>query len=79
MAEESGQNEQPAEQPAKRRQQVPLEVRERKLAPKPSFWPIVLALALVVALIGVMVHPIMLAVGVVLTVAAVIGWVLEKH
>lgn len=79
MAEESGQNEKPPEQPVEKRQKVPLEVRERNLAPRPSFWPIGLALALVVAFIGVMINPIILAVGVVLVIASIIGWMLEKH
>lgn len=79
MVEESGQGEKPSEQPAEKRKKVPLEVREQRLAPRPSFWPIVLALALVVAFIGVMINPIILAVGVVLVIASIIGWMLEKH
>ena len=35
--------------------------------------------SLVVAFIGVMIHPIILAVGVVLVIASIIGWMLEKH
>lgn len=79
MAEESGQDEKPPEQAARKRQKVPLEVQEQKLAPKPSVWPIVLALALVLALIGVMTTPIILVIGAVLTIAAIIGWILEKQ
>ena len=82
MAEESGQSgqsEEPPEQPVKKRPQVPLEVREKKLSPRPSFWPLVLALTLVVAFVGVMVSPILLGAGVVLTIGAIIGWMLERH
>jgi cytochrome c oxidase subunit IV len=79
VAEESGQSEQPPEQPVEKRKKVPLEVREQRLAPKPSLWPIGLALALVIAFIGVMINPIILAVGVVLVIASIIGWMLEKH
>lgn len=80
MVEESGQNEQPpAEQPAKKRQKEPLEVREQRLAPKPSVWPFILAFTLVIAFIGVMISPIILAIGAFLTIAAIIGWMLEKH
>lgn len=79
MADESGQDEKQAEQTAKKRPKVPLEVQEQKLMPKPSVWPIILALALVVAFVGVMTSPIILAVGVILTIAAIIGWMLEKH
>lgn len=79
MAEEPGQDEKPPEQPAKKRPKVPLEVQEQKLTPKPSIWPFILALTLVVAFIGIMTHPIILAIGVILTIAAIIGWMLEKH
>lgn len=79
MAEEPGQEEKPPEQPAQKRQKVPLEVREQKLAPKPSFWPFILALTLVTTSIGVMVSPIILAIGAGLTIAALIGWMLEKQ
>jgi hypothetical protein len=98
VAEESGQNEQPAKQseqgeqpaeqseqgeqlkqPAKKRPKVPLEVLEQRLAPKPSAWPIILALTLMVAIVGIMTYPIILAIGVILAIAAIIGWMLEKH
>lgn len=80
MAEESGQDEKPAEQPAQKKgQKEPLEVQEQRLAPKPSVWPIILALTLVIAFIGVMLNPVILIIGVVLTIAAIIGWMLEKH
>jgi Cytochrome c oxidase subunit IV len=77
--EPSEQSDKPPEQPAKKRQKVPLEVQEQRLAPKPSMWPIILALALVVAFVGIMTNPIILTTGVILTIAAIIGWTLEKH
>ncbi len=82
VAEESSQGEKPPEQVVKKRPKVPLEVREQKLSPRPSFWPIALALTLVIAFVGVMIvnlSPILLGVGVVLTIGAIIGWMLEKH
>ncbi len=79
VAEESGQSEKPPEQPARERERVPLEVREEKLSPRPSFWPVALALALVIACVGVITHPILLGIGAALTIGAVIGWMLEKH
>lgn len=81
MAEESnqGEQEQPPEQPVARKPQEPLEVRERKLSPRPSFWPLALAVALVVIGIGVISHPIVIACGIVLAIVAIIGWALEKH
>lgn len=77
MADESdaGAEKQEARKPEK----VPLEVREQRLAPKPSIWPIVLAFTLAIALMGIIIHPIILACGVVLTIAAIIGWILEKQ
>ena len=44
-----------------------------------SYWPIALAFALVIVLIGVIVHPIVLGIGIVLAAAAVIGWGLERR
>jgi hypothetical protein len=82
VAEEPGQNGQEPERPAAKRQKVPLEVQEQKLTPRPSSWPIALALTLVIAFIGVMivnVTPILLGVGVVLVIVAIIGWMVEKH
>jgi fatty acid desaturase len=54
-----------------------LEAQERELAPKRSFWPIAVALALLITLVGVIVGPIMMIVGVVLLIGAIIGWMLE--
>jgi hypothetical protein len=80
VAQESSQMEKPPEQPVRKRSQVPLEVREQKLSPRPSFWPIVLALTMVIAFIGVMASSLILfGVGVVLTIVAIIGWMLEKR
>ena len=83
MADESDQEaktpEQVPEKTAKKRAKVPLEVQERKLAPRPSFWPIVLAFTLVVTFIGVMTYPFIFVIGVILVIAAIIGWMLEKH
>jgi len=80
VAEESDQDEKSPDQQAKKKhQKEPLDVQEQRLAPKPSTWPFILALTLVIAFIGVMLNPIVLAIGVALTIAAIIGWMLEKH
>jgi hypothetical protein len=81
VAEEPGQSEseKPPEQPAAKQPGIPLEVQEQRLSPRPSSWPIALAFALVVACIGVIVHPILLIFGIVLTIAVLIGWILERH
>jgi hypothetical protein len=81
VAEESSQNDKPPEQPARKKTKVPQEIREQTLAPKPSFWPIALALTLVTTAIGVIVvntTPIILVGGIVLTILVIIAWILEK-
>ena len=55
------------------------EALERTDGPQKSYWPFVLAVALMIAFVGVVVHPILLGIGVVLTALAVIGWGLERH
>ncbi|MEO7022333.1 MAG: cytochrome c oxidase subunit 4 [Ktedonobacteraceae bacterium] len=79
MANEFGQSDKQPEPPSRKPEKVPLEVREQRLAPKPSFWPIALAFALAMALIGSVMNPIILICGVALTLAVIIGWVLEKR
>lgn len=44
-----------------------------------SIWPFALALAVIVLLVGFIVHPIVLGIGVVLVAAAIIGWGLERR
>jgi len=55
------------------------EAREKAISPQQSVWPFVLACALVVLLLGFIIHPIVLGIGVVLVVAAIIGWGLERR
>jgi uncharacterized membrane protein YecN with MAPEG domain len=53
--------------------------QEQALGPQKSYWPLGLALALFILLIGVITNLVVLGIGVVLTVAAVIGWGLEQR
>lgn len=59
--------------------------RERQGAPElvigayRSYWPLALAISLIVLFTGVIIHPIILTIGCVLTVAAIIGWGLERR
>jgi hypothetical protein len=46
---------------------------------KKSYWPFALSLAILVCMIGVVTHPIVLGLGVVLVIVAIIGWGLEYH
>ncbi|MFL5624546.1 MAG: cytochrome c oxidase subunit 4 [Ktedonobacteraceae bacterium] len=74
MSEKQNQNQQipGKERPAKA-------ARELSLRAYKSYWPLALALALCVVLLGIIINPIVLGVGVVLTAAAVIGWGLEQR
>ncbi len=54
--------------------------QEQALGPQKSYWPLGLALALIILLLGIITNLIFLVgIGVVLTVAAVIGWGLEQR
>lgn len=44
-----------------------------------SYWPLALALALCIVLFGIIVNPVILGIGIVLTVVAVIAWSLERR
>ena len=44
-----------------------------------SYWPFLLAVAILIAMVGVVTHPIVLGIGAVLAIAAIIGWGLEHH
>ncbi len=72
MSEEQG-------QPQPGSEAIASEVQEQALSPHNSFWPLALAVALFVILVGILTHPIVLGVGAVLAVVAVIGWGLEKQ
>lgn len=49
------------------------------MSARPSFWPLALALALVVLLVGAITNVIILLVGAVLVVAAAIAWGVERR
>lgn len=54
--------------------------QERALGPQKSYWPLGLALALIILLLGIITNLIfVLGIGVVVTIAAVIGWGLEQR
>jgi Cytochrome c oxidase subunit IV len=52
---------------------------KQALKAKQSYWPFALAASLSIALFGVIVHPIVFWVGVVLVVVSMIAWGLERH
>lgn len=55
------------------------EGQEQVLHPHMSYWPFALALASFVMLLGLITTPVVLAIGALLTAAAVIGWGLEHR
>ncbi|GER84735.1 hypothetical protein KTAU_33710 [Thermogemmatispora aurantia] len=48
-------------------------------SPHPSLWPFVLALAIALVCLGVVTHPAVLVIGVLLIVVAAVGWGLERY
>ena len=62
----------------KRVKKVP-QVTEEELMPRPSLWPLVLALSIAVALGGFAFNLIILGVGVIMVIVSVIGWSLERR
>ncbi len=77
MAEEQNQNQKGQQQPDKGPPSKG--VQEHALQPSTSYWPFALAVALSILLLGVITGPVVLAVGAVLTAAAVIAWGLERR
>ncbi len=81
MAEEQlsqGQSQQaaPSEKLSKRAQE---QAQVKALKPGTSIWPIALALSIFIMLLGIMTYPIIIGIGAVLTIAAVIGWGVERR
>ena len=74
MTEDQGQRKQPLNKP-----KISKEAMEYAVNPKRSYWPFALALALFFMLLGVVVHPVIFWIGLALTVAAIIGWGLERR
>jgi hypothetical protein len=44
-----------------------------------SMWPLILAVTLMIMFLGLMIHPIVFAIGAVLAAGSVIGWALERR
>jgi len=77
VSEEQDQSQQVAKA---KKGRAPEAVQEQALGPQKSFWPLALAVALIILLFGLVSNnPIVLGIGVVLSVVAVIGWGLERR
>lgn len=75
MSEEPGQRKRPA-----RRNTLSPEAMEQAIAGKKSYWPILLALAISITLLGIVLFAnVIVVIGVVLVIVAAIGWGLERH
>jgi Cytochrome c oxidase subunit IV len=64
---------------SKKRVKKVRQVTEEELMPRPSLWPLVLALSVAVALGGFAFNLIILGVGVIMVIVSVIGWSLERR
>ncbi len=66
--------------PKKKRVVKRVKIDEEAISPRQSFWPLALALALVVLLMGAVTNSIIiLAIGVVLVLVAILGWSFERR
>jgi hypothetical protein len=77
--ESSGQAEATAVSGGSARRRVKRRVNVAEISPRPSFWPLVLAMALVVLLLGTLIHPVVQIIGALLLIGAIIGWLTERR
>ena len=68
-----------ASQKKKRRKSKEKWVSVEEISPKPSYWPLALTVSICVLLMGVMIHPIVIGVGVLLVIVSIVGWMLERR
>lgn len=54
-------------------------VSVEEIMPKPSYWPLALAVSFVVLMIGIVISWIVIVAGAVLVIASIIGWSLERR
>ncbi len=73
--------EQPRQVPGKAKSAKSKEAQEQALTARrsQSIWPFALAVALMVVLMGLITHPIVFGIGLLLAAAAIIGWGLERR
>ncbi len=77
-ATDGAEPENPSVRGKKRAKKAP-EVMEAELMPRPSIWPILLALSVAILLGGFAFNLIILGVGVVLVIVSTLGWNLERR
>src|SRR5450631_2944494 len=64
---------------SKKRVKKVRQVTEEELMPRPSLWPLALALSVAVTLGGFAFNLIILGVGVIMVIVSIIGWSLERR
>ncbi len=69
----------PARRRVKKRVKKLRKVTQEELMPRPSIWPLALAVSVAVMLGGFAMNPIILGVGVILVITSIIGWNLERR
>ena len=79
LSETSETPESPVRRRGKKRVKKLRQVTEEDLMPRPSLWPFALAVSLAVLLLGLATHPILLGLGVIMVIASIIGWGLERR
>ena len=75
----SVEGEAPPQRRAKKRVKRTRLVTEEELMPRPSLWPFALAISVAIMLGGFVINPIVFVIGVVLVIASIIGWNLERR
>jgi hypothetical protein len=78
VADDAASDETPVRRSKKRVKKV-RQVTEEELMPRPSLWPLVLAISVAVALGGFAFNLILLGVGAIMVIASIIGWSLERR
>jgi hypothetical protein len=54
-------------------------VSVEEIMPKPSYWPLALAVSFVVLSMGIIISWIVIAIGAILMIASIMGWALERR
>jgi hypothetical protein len=76
----SGESQPTAEVPQKKgRKRKGKWVSIEEISPKPSYWPLALTISISVLLMGIIIHPIIIAVGALLVIVSIMGWMLERR
>lgn len=54
-------------------------VNVEEILPRPSLWPLGLAVSVAITLFGIIAGPIVCAIGVILVIVSIVGWALERR